>query len=137
MSKKRPGSLFELNDYEKACLSCPLSNLDPPQDCTWNGKKGFKYCPFQIQFSGERSRERAIKEREQEKLETLARIRRRWKEESSAYRYGSPIASSKKSKVEPATADNKAFTLHFVTGLFPDSLSLRSRERRKCPNVAR
>jgi hypothetical protein len=87
MSKKRPGSLFELNDYEKACLSCPLSNLDPPQDCTsnldppqdctWNGKKGFKYCPFQIQFSGERSRERAIKEREQEKLETLARIRRR------------------------------------------------------------
>jgi len=81
MRKGRPGSLFELNDYEKACLSCPLANLDPPQDCTWNGKKGFKYCTFQIQFAGERSRERANKEREQQKLESLPRISIRRKEE--------------------------------------------------------
>jgi len=81
MGKGRPDGLFELNYYEKACLSCPLANLDPPQDCTWNGKKGFKYCPFQIQFAGERSRERAIKEREQGKLEALTRIGMRRKEE--------------------------------------------------------
>jgi len=33
------------------------------------------------------------------------------------------------------TSPNKAFTLHFVSGLRPHSLPLRSSERRKCSAV--
>ena len=42
----------ELNELEKVCFQCPLSFLDPPQDCIFDQSQG--YCKFQKAYAKEK-----------------------------------------------------------------------------------
>ena len=49
--------LNNLSIYDFACLSCPLSDLEPPLDCIWDVshqrvmKLSQLYCPWQILYA--------------------------------------------------------------------------------------
>jgi len=44
---------FNLDIHEQACFHCPLSEEDPPRDCTWttSGSNWSPYCPFQREYA--------------------------------------------------------------------------------------